>query len=289
MTMAKLSPIRGGYVYLPVQDDEYRVYYEEAGEGIPLILMHTAGTDGRLYRHLLEDPELTRHFRIVAIDLPYHGKSLPPVTREWWKEEYKLTTSFLFDFMLAINDALELDRPVYMGASMGGHLAVDLAISRPEHFRAVIGLEAGLDTASTAPSKLLEWFWHPRISNEMKAALMHTMMSPTSPEHGRREVDFIYSQGAPAAFKGDLNYYGVEHDVRETAKTIDTSKCAMYILGGEYDWSGTPEVCRALHDAVEGSSYTEMMGLGHFPMSENPDAFKAYILPVLDDIRARLS
>ena len=287
--MTNFSPIRGGYVYLTVQDDEYRVYYEEAGAGIPLILMHTAGTDGRIYRHLLEDAEITADFRVVAVDLPYHGKSLPPTTREWWTEEYKLTTSFLFDFMLAVNDALELDRPVYMGASMGGHLAVDLAISHPESFRAVIGLEAGLDTASTAPQKLLQWFFHPRIGNEMKAALMHTMMSPLSPEACRREVDFIYSQGAPAAFKGDLNYYGVEHDVRETAKTIDTTKCAMYILGGEYDWSGTPAVCRALHDAVEGSWYTEMKGLGHFAMSENPEAFKSYIQPVLEDIRARLA
>jgi pimeloyl-ACP methyl ester carboxylesterase len=287
--MAKLSAITGRYVYLTVQGDEYRVYFEEAGEGIPLVLMHTAGTDGRLYRHLLEDPQLTRRFRMIALDLPYHGKSLPPLTREWWKEEYKLTTSFLFDFMLAVNEALELDRPVYMGASMGGHLAVDLAISHSDSFRAVIGLEAGLDTAETAPQKLLEWFFHPRIGNEMKAALMHTMMSPKSPESTRREVDFIYSQGSPAVFKGDLNYYGVEHDVTQTAKTIDTSKCAMYILGGEYDWSGTPQVCRALHEAVEGSSYTLMEGLGHFPMSENPEAFKAYIQPVLEDIRARLS
>jgi pimeloyl-ACP methyl ester carboxylesterase len=287
--MARFSPIRGGYVYLDLEGHEYRVYYEEAGEGIPLVFMHTAGTDGRLYRHLLEDEEITRHFRLVAPDLPYHGKSLPPTGREWWTEEYKLTTSFLFEFMLAVNEALGLDRPVYMGASMGGHLAVDLAISHPDSFRAVIGLEAGLDTAQTAPQKLLEWFHHPRIGNDMKAALMHTMMSPTSPEAYRREVDFVYSQGAPPVFKGDLNYYGVEHDVTQTAKTIDTSRCAMYILGGEYDWSGTPEVCRALHEAVEGSQYTLLTGLGHFPMSENPEAFRAFILPVLDDIRARLA
>jgi len=287
--MARLSPIRGGYLYMTVQGHEYRVYFEEAGSGIPLVFMHTAGTDGRLYRHLLEDPEIARDFRLIAPDLPYHGKSLPPVTKEWWTEEYRLTTSFLFDFMLGLNAELELDRPVYMGASMGGHLAVDLAISHPEHFRAVIGLEAGLDTAQTAPAKLLEWFFHPRIGNEMKAALMHTMMSPTSPENLRREVDFIYSQGAPSAFKGDLNYYGVEHDVTETAKTIDTQVCAMYILGGEYDWSGTPAVCRALHEAVPGSHYTLMEGLGHFPMSEDPERFKSFITPVLDDIRARLA
>lgn len=286
--MVRMSPVRGGYLYLPVQEIEYRVYFEEAGQGIPLLLMHTAGTDGRQYRHLLEDPEITEHFRLIAVDLPYHGKSLPPVDVAWWAQEYKLTTSFILDFMLALNDAFELDRPVYMGASMGGHLAVDLAINHPEQFRAVIGLEAGLDTSRTAPPKLLEWFAHPRLSNETKAALMYTFMAPTSPEAFKRETGFVYSQGAPMVFKGDLNYYGIEHDARETARTIDTEKCAMYILGGEYDWSGTPTETRALHEQVAGSSYTFMEGLGHFPMAENPERFKHYLMPVLEDIRTRL-
>jgi len=57
--MTKRDPITGGYVYLTVDDIEYRVYVEEAGVGIPLLLQHTAGSDGRQYRHLLCDPEVT--------------------------------------------------------------------------------------------------------------------------------------------------------------------------------------------------------------------------------------
>jgi hypothetical protein len=45
--MTKRDPITGGYVYLTVDDIEYRVYVEEAGVGIPLLLQHTAGSDGR--------------------------------------------------------------------------------------------------------------------------------------------------------------------------------------------------------------------------------------------------
>lgn len=287
--MTKFSAIRGGYVYLPIQGDEYRVYVEESGEGIPLLLMHTAGCDGRQYRHLLEDPDVTANFHLIAADLPYHGKSLPPVSRQWWAEEYKLTKEFIIDFVLGVSDAFGLDRPAYMGASMGGHLAVDLAISHPDRFRAVIGLEAGLHTSSTSPPKLLEWIFHPRATDEMKAALMYSFMAPTSPEAMKRETGFVYSQGAPPIFAGDLNYYAFEHDARDTAALIDTAKCAMYILGGEYDWSATPDECRALHERVDGSHYTLMEGLGHFPMTENPAKFKSYISPILDDIRTRLS
>lgn len=286
--MAKLSSIRGGYVYLTVQGEEYRVYYEEAGQGIPLVLMHTAGTDNRLYRHLLEDEDIASRFRVLAPDLPFHGKSLPPEGREWWTEEYKLHLDFLLEFMVAFNEAFELDRPVYLGASMGGHLAADLAINHPDKYRAVIGLEAGIATGKSAPPELREIFRHPRMSNDSKAAVMYSFMAPTSPEKYKREVCFLYSQGSPPVFAGDLNYYGEEHEISDTAKTIDTSVCAMYLLGGDYDWSGSPAIVQALHDEVPGSTYTLMHDLGHFPMSENPEKFKFYIMPVLDDIVSRL-
>ena len=66
--MSKHDPITGRYVYLTVEEIEYRVFYEEAGSGIPLILGHTAGSDGRQYRHLLCDSEITQHFRVSAFD-----------------------------------------------------------------------------------------------------------------------------------------------------------------------------------------------------------------------------
>ena len=50
--MAKTDDIIGRYIYLTIDDIEYRVFYEEAGQGIPLLLGHTAGSDGRQYRHL---------------------------------------------------------------------------------------------------------------------------------------------------------------------------------------------------------------------------------------------
>ncbi len=72
--MARFSDIVGRYLYLELEGVEYRVYIEEAGRGIPLVCQHTAGSDGRQYRHLLEDREITSSFRVIAADLPYHGK-----------------------------------------------------------------------------------------------------------------------------------------------------------------------------------------------------------------------
>ncbi|MGW5239202.1 alpha/beta fold hydrolase [Monashia sp. NPDC004114] len=282
--MSRFADIAGRYVYLTVEGDEYRVYVETAGSGTPVVLQHTAGCDNRQWRHLLEDPDVTGQFQLIAPDLPYHGKSLPPVGVEWWAREYSLTQDFLLAFHLALLDALDIEQPVYVGCSMGGHLAADLALSHPHRYRAVIGIEAALH--SHGMERILPWLYHPEISNDTKPALMHTLCSPSSPEKYVRETVWVYSQGAPPVFKGDLEYYMVEHDLTDTAKTIDTSKLGVWVLSGEYDWSAPPMAGEALANEVAGSHFVPMPGLGHFPMSEHPEAFKQIILPVLQEAAA---
>jgi pimeloyl-ACP methyl ester carboxylesterase len=281
----RLAEITGRYVYLDVLGVEYRVYFEEAGSGVPVVLQHTAGCDGRQWRHVLEDADFTSRYRFIAPDLPFHGRSLPPQSREWWTQEYRLTKEFFLAFHVALVEALGLCRPIYAGCSMGGHLAPDLALNQPGLFRAAIGIEAALH--SLGVERILPWLYHPRISNDCKPALMHTLCAPQSPERYKRETTYVYGQGAPAVFKGDLNYYVLEHDLTEDAKKIDTSQTALYVLNGEYDWSAPPATGEALAAEVEGASFAAMQGLGHFPMSENPEAFKKHFLPILEQAARR--
>lgn len=56
------------------------------------------------------------------------------------------------------------------------------------------------------------------------------MTSPTSPEPFRRETGWVYSQGAPPVFKGDLVYYLGERDLTDDAKDIDPVKFKGYLL-----------------------------------------------------------
>lgn len=280
--MARFDAASGRYVYLTLENVEYRVYFEESGAGIPLLLQHTAGADGRQWRHLLEDAALQRQFRMIAYDLPFHGRSLPPEDQVWWDRPYRLTRDFLMSVPLTLAEALDCERPAYMGSSIGGHLAADLALYHPNRFRAVVGLEA----AAYTPGGYTDAFYHPAISNDFKAHLMYGLTSPTSPEAYRRETAWVYSQGAPAVFKGDLYYYSVDHDLRETAGRIDTRRCPVYLLNGEYDWSGTPAAGEALAAMIPGATYRTLPGLGHFPMSEDPQRFLSEIRPVLAAIAA---
>ena len=65
---------------------------------------------------------------------------------------------------------------------------------------------------------------------------------------------------------------------------IDTSRCPLFLLSGEYDYSCTPEETLAVAKSIAGSEVTIMKGLGHFPMSEDPQAFLVHLLPVLEKI-----
>ncbi len=171
--------IMGRYTYLSIDDVEYRVYYEECGQGIPVFLLHTAGADGRQWRHLLEDTELTKRFRFIAPDLPYHGRSLPPTDIEWWKQDYVLTKKFLETFTIDFSHKLKLDDPVFIGCLLGGQLAGDLALDFPNEFRAVVGIEATM--SSGGDENFRRYVYHPRVSNETKGALMLGVCSPLSP------------------------------------------------------------------------------------------------------------
>lgn len=289
--MARHEPIKGSYVYLTIDGVEYRVYYEEAGEGIPILLGHTAGSDGRQYRHMLNDPEVLKDYRAIVYDLPFHGKSLPPHGERWWEQEYQMTKKFMMDFPNAMSDALGLDRPVYMGSSMGGHLAVDLASNYPERYRATISVEGALRSAAeyvaVGMAGIRKEFDHPQVNRNSTGAAMMLNISPYSPEANVREIQWEYACGGPGIFAGDLYYYYYDHDVsHEEARAIDTSKCMLYMLTGEYDPNTSPAETQELANLVKGSKFWAMDKLGHFPATENYEEFRKYLLPILREIKA---
>lgn len=277
-----IEDVRGSYIRLQVSGHNFRIYYEEVGDGIPVVLQHTAGSHGSQWRHLYENREITERFRLITYDLPFHGKSLPPPAHKWWGQPYKLDGAFLRSVPVQLSKALALDRPVFMGCSVGGLLALDLALNHPGEFRAVISLEGSLKVDGSIRN--FSELDHPQVNGEYKGKLMEGMTSPDSPKAYRKEIAHIYSGGWDPLFLGDLQYYIEEFDLTRDASRIDTEKIAVHILSGEYDWSSPVESGRDAHKMISGSTWSEMKGVGHFPMSENPKLFFSYLMPILDSI-----
>lgn len=275
-----IEPITGKYVHVDIMGEPCRVYFEENGQGIPLVCLHTAGSDNRQFRHLLCDPDITRKYRVIAFDMPWHGKSYPPVGFQ--NKDYELTTERYVQTIRAFCSALGLDKPVVMGCSIGGRIVLQLAHAHGDEFRALIGLE-GADHQS--PWYDTSWLNRPDVhGGEVCAALVSGLVAPQSPDEYRHETLWQYQQGGPGIFKGDLYFYRVDSDLRGKLGGIDTQRTPLYLLTGEYDYSCSPEDTVRTAQSIPGAKVTVMKEVGHFPMSENPQQFKKYIDPVLQEI-----
>ena len=275
-----IEPITGKYVHVDIMGEPCRVYFEENGQGIPLVCLHTAGSDNRQFRHLLCDPDITRKYRVIAFDMPWHGKSYPPVGFQ--NKDYELTTERYVETIRAFCSALGLDKPVVMGCSIGGRIVLQLAHAHGDEFRALIGLE-GADHQS--PWYDTSWLNRPDVhGGEVCAALVSGLVAPQSPDEYRHETLWQYQQGGPGIFKGDLYFYRVDSDLRGKLGGIDTQRTPLYLLTGEYDYSCSPEDTVRTAQSIPGAKVTVMKEVGHFPMSENPQQFKKYIGPVLQEI-----
>jgi pimeloyl-ACP methyl ester carboxylesterase len=276
------EPIVGRYLKLEMGGRRHRIYVEEAGKGIPLVCLHTAGSDGRQYRNLLNDETVLEHFRVVSFDLPWHGKSSPPAG--WHDEEYRLTSAAYVEIVLSVMKALQIEKPVVMGCSIGGRVVLHLALHHPEVFRAAIGLQSG---AHVDPYYDISWAHRPDVhGGEVCAAIVSGLIGPLASDADRWETLWHYMQGGPGIFKGDLFFYKQDGDIRGEVARIDTKKCPLYLLTGEYDYSCTPADTLALAKSIQGAEAVIMNGLGHFPMSEDHQGFMTYLGPVLEKIRS---
>ncbi|NIL77308.1 alpha/beta hydrolase [Rhodococcus sp. B10] len=277
-----VEEVVGRYITLSIDGVDNRVYFEESGSGTPLVCLHTAGSDSRQYRHLLADEAVTERFRVLAFDLPWHGKSLPPAG--WWEQEYLLTTDRYIETVLAFCDRLELESPVVLGCSMAGSLVLELARTHADRFTGVIGLSG----ASTVKGRFHDWPLAPDVnSNQVVPSWVSGLMSPTSPEESRREVWWEYSQGGPGIYRGDTYFYSNDLDLRGKEHEIDTVKCSVHLLTGEYDYACTADETEATIAAIPGATGGRMTDIGHFPVSENYPKFREYLLPALRDIDSR--
>jgi pimeloyl-ACP methyl ester carboxylesterase len=276
---AEFEPIVGRYLSVTLDGAEHRVFVEEAGRGIPLLCLHTAGADSRQYRHVLNDAGVTDRFRAIAFDLPYHGRSAPP--DGWWLKRYRLTTTSYLETIRAVWLALGLERPVVMGCSMGGAIVLKIAAEFQDELTGIVGLES----SAYAPGRYNELLHHPAIhGGELCASYTYGLNSPLSPEASRRENWWYYSQSGPGVYQGDVYFYSIDWDAREDLKRIDTNRCKVALLTGEYDYSCTPAMSEAVAAAIPGSRLTVMKGMGHFPMIENYPAFQPYLLAALEHV-----
>src|SRR5260221_1093996 len=158
---------------------------------MPLLCLHTAGSDGRQWRAVLNDAEILRHWRVIAFDMPWHGKSSPP--EGWQRDDYRLTTDSYTAMIMTIARELKLERPVVMGCSIGGRIVLNLPLEHARELRALIGLQSAAYLERYYDAGLLD---HPQVHRgRAPGALPHGLTCPPRPRSQRRGTACDCQQG----------------------------------------------------------------------------------------------
>jgi len=111
-----------------IKAGEVNTHYMVAGEGSPLILLHGGANDWSDWK--LNIGPLSQYYRVYAPDLVGYGLSDGP------KVEYSM--SYFVDFLCNFTQALELKRASLAGYSLGGGIALGLALRFPDRVEKLV-------------------------------------------------------------------------------------------------------------------------------------------------------
>lgn len=105
-----------------------QLYYEERGQGKPLIFLHGASLDLHQWKRQIE--HFSSSYRVIALDARGHGKSSLPAG--------KVSPDVFWQDVVAMMDFLCIPKAIICGLSMGGHVAIQVAINAGEQVERII-------------------------------------------------------------------------------------------------------------------------------------------------------
>ena len=265
----------------------HRIRYWESGSGPPLILTHGLGNSALTWRSNLEP--LGQRFHTFALDLPGHGLSDMP------RRRYDLpgAARLLGDFMDAIGE-----RAAYVaGNSMGGVIALELALTDPDRVRALVlvdsvglGKEIALFLRLGSVPGIGEYFERP--SQQQIARLCRTLLY----DPGFIDADVVAEMyryrkrpGAPRALlrllRTGVNIFGQRPSMQRRAQ-LAWLKAPLLVVWGRQDRLVPVGHAQAVGDLLPNAQVHILDRCGHWPQVEHAEEFNRLVTAFLEAVRA---
>ena len=261
-----------------------RIHYVDEGEGRPILFVHGLGGQLHHFRHTLFG-RFGPGYRLVALDRPGSGYStrirgasgrLP--------EQAEMLAAFI--------DALGLERPLVVGHSLGGAIALTLAVEHPQKISG-LALLSPLTKSGTYMRRALSsmsFSWPP-----LRWVVAQTIAMPLSRRHAARVLNLIFGpQPVPddygtagGGWSGlrPSHFYATSTDMAAVEKDLGRIE-ARYgeiavpvgILFGSADrilkaaQHGEP-----MKEKIAGLDYERIKGLGHMPQFVEPERVTSFI------------
>lgn len=228
-------------------------YAQRGASGTPLLCLHGAGGTHQHWGYQLRD--LAGSARVFTLDLPGHGRSALP-----GRASIPAYGAAVLQFM----DACGLDRVALAGHSMGGAIALWLALERPDRVSR-LGLVGAGARMRVAPDILAGFARDLPGTIRTIVALSYAASAPPAL---RAKAEQSYALCDPAVYHGDF----LACDGFDVRARLAELRCPVELVVGAEDRMTPPKYGEALRDALADARLTLVPGAGHMLMIERPAA-----------------
>jgi 3-oxoadipate enol-lactonase len=260
--------------FLDINKCVHHYTVDGAADKPALVFSNSLGSDLRIWDPLV--PYFVSEFRLIRYDTRGHGltEALPP----------PYSADDLARDVVGLLDALEIEKAVVCGLSVGGVIAQQLAIEHPDRVRALVLCDTGARIGTVAS-------WEERIAT-VKAHGLGVLAAP-SMERWFSE-DFRRRHGA--AVRGYANmvirtavdgYVGTccalrDSDLTQAAASIDKP---TLVLCGDQDIATPPDMARELAKIIPRARLALISGAAHISCVEQPAMMATQITQFLREVQ----
>lgn len=255
------------------------LYYEAAGSGAPVILLHA----GYLDRRMWDDQFLlfARSHRVIRYDARGLGRSGPA--------DVPYSS---FEDLLSLIRALKLKRVTLIGASLGGAASIDLAVVHPELIAKLVLVAPGLSGYSWAPADIDEsWRVEARAAlsrgdtTGVAVAWAHSgyLLNASRDSALAAKLRMLLTDNV-GFWKGLLRHHeGYDTEPAPPALgRLGTVRAPTLLIVGGGDITDIHHIIDTLRVRLPQAMTIVFQGVGHLPNMEQPARFSATVLEFLD-------
>lgn len=243
-----------------VSIDGQNVYYQKIGNGKDLMLLHGWGQDVSTWYGCLDG--LKKNFTLWLIDLPGFGRSDVP------RKPFKILdySEIIFQFIKKLN----LKKPNIIGHSVGGRIAIKLAVKHPEVLNKLI-LES---SAGVQPKRdLIKYLIYPF------AKFFHYLIPDIFNLKEKLRLRFYKKLESDYLTSGPLKETLTNILKEDLTKDLSKIKNETLLIWGEKDPTKESSLRngKLMYKLIPNSRIEVLEGVEHFPHLESPERFVYYV------------
>lgn len=255
--------------------DGAQIYYEIEGSGPPVVLIHGAMSDTRIWEPQVA--ALAEQFMVVRFDQRGYGRSTLPPTPYRSHEDFR-----------RVFEALGLDRPHLVGSSMGGRFAVDYAVAYPDALSSLVVHPGGLSGDDYQDPGFLDGYMamaeaaaQGNLAEATRLVLEFEPMrlAAADPEIGER-LQTIIGDYSWQAFREPDPWLETETPATEHLGDI---RVPTLVITGEHDIPDHHRQARLLAEGIPDARLVVIPGASHMVSMEQPNLFNEAVLGFLGE------